>query len=68
MGLKILHSADWHLDSPFAGFTEQQRQFLKEEQKLIRSDYTYIACVRAFVLCTHTTKALGRLHFFFFMF
>ena len=39
---------------------------LQEEQKLIRSDYTYIACVRAFVLCTHTTKALGRLHFFFF--
>ena len=32
MGLKILHSADWHLDSPFVGFTEQQRQFLKEAQ------------------------------------
>ena len=35
MGLKILHSADWHLDSPFGGFPEQQRQFLKEEQKKI---------------------------------
>lgn len=35
MGLKILHSADWHLDSPFAGFTEQQRQFLKEAQRQI---------------------------------
>jgi len=33
MGLKILHSADWHLDSPFGGFTEQQRKFLKEEQR-----------------------------------
>lgn len=32
MGLKILHSADWHLDSPFLGFTEQQRQFLKQAQ------------------------------------
>lgn len=32
MGLKILHSADWHLDSPFAGFTEQQRQLLRESQ------------------------------------
>ena len=32
MGLKILHTADWHLDSPFQGFTEQQRQFLKEAQ------------------------------------
>ena len=35
MGLKILHSADWHLDSPFLGFTEQQRKFLQEEQKKI---------------------------------
>jgi len=35
MGLKILHSADWHLDSPFQGFTEQQRQFLKEAQRKI---------------------------------
>ncbi len=35
MGLKILHSADWHLDSPFAGFPEDQRQLLKEEQRKI---------------------------------
>ena len=35
MGLKILHSADWHLDSPFAGFSEQQRQFLRESQRKI---------------------------------
>ena len=35
MGLKILHSADWHLDSPFVGFTEQQRQFLREAQRKI---------------------------------
>lgn len=35
MGLKILHSADWHLDSPFAGFSEQQRQFLQEAQQKI---------------------------------
>lgn len=35
MGLKILHSADWHLDSPFAGFREDQRQLLKEEQRKI---------------------------------
>ncbi len=33
MGLKILHSADWHLDSPFAGFSEDQRAFLKAEQR-----------------------------------
>ena len=35
MGLKILHSADWHLDSPFVGFTEQQRRFLQEAQRQI---------------------------------
>ena len=35
MGLKILHSADWHLDSPFTGFTESQRRYLKEQQRQI---------------------------------
>ena len=35
MGLKILHSADWHLDSPFGGFPEAQRAFLKREQQKI---------------------------------
>jgi len=33
MGLKILHSADWHLDSSFVGFSETQRALLKEEQR-----------------------------------
>lgn len=33
MGLKILHTADWHLDSPFAGFSESQRQLLREQQR-----------------------------------
>lgn len=33
MGLKILHTADWHLDSPFTGFPERQRTLLKEEQR-----------------------------------
>ena len=31
MGLKILHSADWHLDSQFTGFSPEQRRFLKKE-------------------------------------
>ena len=35
MGLKILHSADLHLDSPFAGFSEAQRQLLREQQRLL---------------------------------
>lgn len=32
MGLKLMHSADWHLDSPFTGFSQEQRQFLRREQ------------------------------------
>ena len=28
--MKILHSADWHLDSPFQGHSAQQQQYLKE--------------------------------------
>lgn len=35
MGLKILHSADWHLDTPFTGFSEKQRARLKQEQQKI---------------------------------
>jgi len=32
MGLKILHSADWHMDAPFASFSGEQRDFLRREQ------------------------------------
>ncbi len=35
MGLKILHTADWHLDSPFTGFTDSQRTLLRQEQRKI---------------------------------
>lgn len=35
MGLKILHSADWHLDSPFSGFSGEQRAYLKAELRKI---------------------------------
>ena len=35
MGLKILHSADWHLDSAFVSFSEEQRQSLKAAQRQI---------------------------------
>lgn len=32
MGLKILHSADWHLGSAFSSFSDKQRQYLLQEQ------------------------------------
>ena len=32
MGLKILHSADWHMDSPFTSFPEPARAFLRAHQ------------------------------------
>jgi DNA repair exonuclease SbcCD nuclease subunit len=35
MGLKILHSADWHLDSPFASFGAEQRELLQDVQRRI---------------------------------
>lgn len=35
MGLKLLHTADWHLDSPFGGFSEDQRQTLRRLQRQI---------------------------------
>ncbi len=35
MGLKVLHSADWHLDSPFSGFSQEQRQVLRKQQRQI---------------------------------
>lgn len=33
MGLKILHSADWHLDSPFGSLPEAPRKMLQEAQR-----------------------------------
>ncbi|MBQ2927785.1 MAG: DNA repair exonuclease [Oscillospiraceae bacterium] len=33
MGLKLLHSADWHLDSAFSGFSDEQRAALKGQQR-----------------------------------
>ena len=29
--MKILHSADWHIDSPFAGYTPEQQGILRRE-------------------------------------
>ena len=43
MGLKILHSADWHLDSPFLSFREDQRAALKRAQQLIPQKIAEIA-------------------------
>ena len=33
--MKILHSADWHLDSPFAGHTREQRETLRKALRKI---------------------------------
>lgn len=35
MSLRILHSADWHLDSPFSGFSPEQRLLLRRHQRKI---------------------------------
>ena len=44
MGLKILHTADWHLDAPFGNFTEEQRQYLKEEQRKLPQKIADLCC------------------------
>lgn len=33
MGMKILHSADWHLGAAFSAFSPEQRQYLLQQQK-----------------------------------
>ncbi len=33
MGLKILHTADWHMDSPFAQFRPEQQDYLMRQQR-----------------------------------
>ena len=45
MGLKILHTADWHLDSPFRGFAPEQRELLRSAQEEIPGKITDL-CLR----------------------
>lgn len=35
MGLRVLHSADWHMDSLFAGLDPERRAYLKRKQREI---------------------------------
>lgn len=35
MGLKILHTADWHMDAPLTSFSEERRAFLRRAQLAI---------------------------------
>ncbi len=35
MGLKILHTADWHMGSGFASFSREQQAFLRREQERV---------------------------------
>lgn len=41
--MKILHTADWHLDTPFAGVTAEQREFLRQELLKIPEKVAQIA-------------------------
>lgn len=43
MGLKLLHTADWHLDSPFGGFPEDQRQLLRRCQRQLPGEIAALA-------------------------
>ena len=35
MGLRILHTADWHIDSPLTSFSEERRELLRRAQLAI---------------------------------
>jgi len=45
MGLKILHTADWHLDSPFLGYSDAWRDYLKEAQRKLPGQIADL-CIR----------------------
>ncbi|MCD7860134.1 MAG: DNA repair exonuclease [Firmicutes bacterium] len=42
--LKILHSADWHLDSPFTGRAEAEAQLLRRELQKIPEKVAALCC------------------------
>lgn len=44
MGLKILHSADWHMGSPFASFPEETGNLLRREQLRIPERIAEVCC------------------------
>ncbi len=44
MGLKILHSADWHMGSAFGAFSPEQREFLRWEQLRIPEKIARLCC------------------------
>lgn len=44
MGLKILHSADWHMDSAFVGFSDGQREFLRWQQRQLPGKIAELCC------------------------
>lgn len=41
--MKILHSADWHLDAPITGHNEEQARFLRQELSRIPEKITELA-------------------------
>lgn len=57
MGLKILHTADWHLDSPFGSLEEGLREFLREQLRRI-PDLIADLCIRenAMLCCWRETS------------
>ena len=42
MGLKLLHSADWHLDSPFASFSPEDGAYLRRCSRRIPGEVAQV--------------------------
>ena len=49
--IKILHSADWHLDAPLGGFTSSQRQFLRQQMLLLPDKIADLAIREGCEIC-----------------
>lgn len=49
--IKILHSADWHLDAPLRGFADSQRAFLRERMLRLPDQIADIALREGCQLC-----------------
>lgn len=49
--IKILHSADWHMDAPLGGFSHSQRKFLRQQMLRLPDQIADIAIREGCQLC-----------------
>ena len=45
--IKVMHSADWHLDAPMVGHTPEDAEFLRQEQRKIPAKIAQLCRMRS---------------------